>query len=193
MSWDIPKLRSIAVPAEKTQEEERELDELARLIASWVTFSMRMTGRNDGIKALADLGLTFPQIGALHILMFEGAMAVSTLTDKLGLSVSATSHLVQRLVEPDLVKRVAHESDRRQKVVSLSEKGRDLVAAMMKARLKEFRASVEHLKPELRHELKGLLRKIVDDLAEKSAALPRCGANFEGTNVPDSFKKRENE
>lgn len=148
-----------------------ELDELARLIASWVTFSMRMTRRNDGIKAMADLGLTFPQIGALHILTFEGAMAVSTLTDKLGLSLSATSHLVQRLVEAELVTRVEHESDRRQKVVSLSEKGRTLVGEMMKARLKEFRSSVEHVKPELRHELKDLLHRIVDDLAWRSAEM----------------------
>lgn len=170
--------------------EDPELDELARLIASWVTFSMRMTRRNDGLKAMADLGLTFPQIGALHILMFEGAMAVSTLTDKLALSVSATSHLVQRLVEAELVKRVEHEHDRRQKVVSLSDKGRELMGEMMKARLKEFRSSVEHVKPELRHELKDLLQRIVDDLAWRSAEMHTQqqaksfrGANLEGADL----------
>src|SRR5262245_48878418 len=77
---------------------ERELDQLAGLIASWVSFSMRMNRKNDTLKHMADLGLTFPQIGALHVLMFEGAMAVSALTEKLDLSVSAVSHLVQRLV-----------------------------------------------------------------------------------------------
>ena len=141
-----------------------ELDELARLIAAWVSSSMRMTRRNDGIKAMADLGLTFPQLGALHILLFEGAMAVTTLTEKLALSLSATSHLVQRLVEAELVTRVEHDSDRRQKVLSLSPKGHELMDTMMKARLKEFRSSVEHLKPQLRRELKDVLQKIVDDL-----------------------------
>ena len=52
--------------------------------------------------------------------------------------------------------RAEHASDRRQKVVSLSDAGRRLVEELMKARLKEFRASVEHVKPALRHELSRL-------------------------------------
>lgn len=155
----------------KPPEEERELNELAALIASWVSSSMRLNRKNDALKAMAELGLTFPQIGALHVLMFEGAMAVSALTDKLDLSVSAVSHLVQRLVEARLVKREEHDTDRRQKVVSLSDEGRALVERLMKARLKEFRASVEHVKPELRTELKAVLEKIVDDLSWRSAEL----------------------
>src|SRR5687767_4504545 len=122
------------VAKDHADDSERELDELARLIASWVSYTMRMSRRNHALKSLADLGLTFPQIGALHILMFEGAMAVSALTDKLELSVSATSHLVQRLVEAGLVKRAEHETDRRQKLVSLSDAGKKVVEDMMKAR-----------------------------------------------------------
>jgi uncharacterized protein YjbI with pentapeptide repeats len=165
------------------QRGEAELDELARLIAAWVSFSMRMNRRHEGLKAMADLGLTFPQIGALHILMFEGAMAVSALTDKLELSVSAVSHLVQRLVEAGLVKRAEHESDRRQKVVSLSDAGRRLVEELMKARLNEFRASVEHVKPELRKDLKAVLEKIVDDLAWKSADVACTRESHRGENL----------
>lgn len=152
-------------------EEDRELDELAGLIASWASFSMRMARKNEAFRQMADLGLTFPQIGALHVLMFEGAMAVSALTDKLSLSISAVSHLVQRLVEARLVKRAESDTDRRQKVVSLSDEGRALMERLLKARLKEFRASVEHLRPELRRELKAVLEKVVDDLAWRSAEM----------------------
>lgn len=167
----VEKAPGESAPDPQSEEEERELNQLAALIASWVSCSMRLNRKNDALKAMADLGLTFPQIGALHVLMFEGAMAVSVLTDKLDLSVSAVSHLVQRLVEARLVKREEHETDRRQKVVSLSDEGRELVERLMKARLKEFRASVEHVKPELRKELKTVLEKIVDDLSWRSAEM----------------------
>lgn len=184
-----PRAGAPAAPDAPDTDEERELNQLAALIASWVSFSMRLNRKNDALKAMAELGLTFPQIGALHVLMFEGAMAVSALTDKLDLSVSAVSHLVQRLVEAGLVKREEHETDRRQKVVSLSEEGRALVERLMKARLKEFRASVAHVKPELRKELKTVLEKIVDDMAWRSAEMqPHAGGRGPLGAQPRSFR-----
>lgn len=182
-------VEKVAEKAPPPDDEESELNELAALIASWVSFSMRLNRKNDALKAMSDLGLTFPQIGALHVLMFEGAMAVSALTDKLDLSISAVSHMVQRLVEARLVKREEHDTDRRQKVVSLSDDGRALVERLMKARLKEFRTSVEHVKPELRHELKAVLEKIVDDLSWRSAEMHQTtqaqaqGKSFRSANL----------
>lgn len=151
---------------------DRELDQLAALIAKWVGLSMRLNRGNHSVKAMADVGLTLPQIGALHVLMFEGPASVSSLQGRLELSLSATSHLVQRLVEAGLVGREEHPTDRRQKVVTLTKEGRRFVEEMLRARLKEFRASVEHLSPALRPELAAVLEKVVEDLAWKSAA---CG------------------
>lgn len=160
-------------------EAERELDRLASLIAKWVGLSMRLNRGNHGVKAMSDVGLTLPQIGALHVLMFEGPASVSSLQSRLELSLSATSHLVQRLVEAGLVRREEHPTDRRQKVVTLTQAGRRFVEEMLKARLKEFRASVEHLSPALRPELAAVLEKIVEDLAWKSAESVQCAESAE--------------
>src|SRR5688572_5453335 len=104
--------------------------------------AMRIGGNNHSVKAFAAAGLTIPQISAMYVLTFEGPTSVTTLTERLDLSLSATSHLVQRLVEAGLVRREEHSEDRRQKVLTLTPAGRRFVEQMMKARLTEFRASV---------------------------------------------------
>jgi DNA-binding MarR family transcriptional regulator len=132
--------------------------------------TMRINRGNHSVKAMAEAGLTLPQIGALHVLMFEGPTSVTTLTERLDLSLSATSHLVQRLVEAGLVSREEDPADRRQKVLSLTDAGRQTVEDLMQARRKEFRSSIEPLSPALRRDLHAVLTRIVAEMSAKAAA-----------------------
>src|SRR5207248_2564535 len=128
------------------------------------------------------------------------------LTEALGLSLSATSHLVQRLVEQELVTRVEDEADRRQKVIALTPAGKKMVEKMMQNRLDEMRASVRHLSDTVRSELVPVLKHVVEELSHTAAEAfqgkgPRGdwrafgsnlrgkdleGANLAGAVIPDA-------
>lgn len=147
-----------------------DLDELARLMATWIGLSMRAAKSTESLQVMSDLGLTVPQMAALHLLAFEGPRTVSELSERLELSLSATSSLVQRLFEQSLVTRAEAEHDRRMRRVDLSAQGRKLVERLMKARMKEMRSGVAYLSPRVRVELHGVLEKIIAELTERIQA-----------------------
>jgi DNA-binding MarR family transcriptional regulator len=141
-----------------------DIDNLTRRIAEWIGLSMKIKRGTDTVKVMHETGLTIPQLGSMHILFFEGPQSITDLTEKLGLSTSATSHLVQRLFEQGIVLREEDPADRRQKRISLSPSGKKLVERLMKARHREMRASVETLSPETREMLLRVLDRVVMEL-----------------------------
>lgn len=157
------------------------VDELVRIMMLWISVSMRLSRGNESVRAMADVGLTLPQIGALHVLQFAGPRSVSELTEELGLSLSATSHLVQRLVEMGLVLRQEDARDRRQKVLTLSAAGKKMGERLIKSRQQELRISVEHLTQPTRDRLFDILHTVVDEL---SAALPSAAPHPAGAREP---------
>ncbi|OGQ25349.1 MAG: hypothetical protein A2138_02300 [Deltaproteobacteria bacterium RBG_16_71_12] len=149
-----------------------DLDELTRLLMAWIGLSMRIShvgrgGVAESVRSMTDAGLTMAQIASLHVLMFEGAKSVGDLAAVLGLSMSATSSLVQRLVEQGLVSRTEGATDRRQKVVELAAAGRKLVERLLRARQRELRAGLEHIGPETRVDLQRVMRRIVEELSAR--------------------------
>lgn len=74
-----------------------------------------------------DSDLSRSQIGALMRLYNQGQCPVSTIGDELGITTPAASQLVERLVQLDLLERSEDPSDRRVKVVALSQTGRELL------------------------------------------------------------------
>ncbi len=72
-------------------------------------------------------GLSLPQWGALQLLRAKGPCSVSAIARHLGLSATATSHLVDRLVRMSLVDRSEDAADRRQKNVTLTDPGNALL------------------------------------------------------------------
>jgi DNA-binding MarR family transcriptional regulator len=161
-----------------------DVEELARLMMTWTGLSMKLQRGNAGAQAMAAAGFTLQQIVALHVLMFEGPSSVSHLTDRLGLSVSATSHLVQRLVEEGAVARVEDPADRRQKKVSLTASGRKVVERLMKQRMAEFKGSVQILSPALREDLIAVMQRVVMEMTAATAHL--CGTERRGAGAGSS-------
>lgn len=171
---------------------------IARLLHTWIGLSMKLAKGGAAMKEAAVAGMTVQQITAIHVLMFEGPCSITQLTERLGLSASATSHLVQRLVEQGVARRFEDETDRRSKLVSVTPEGKKFVERMMKARLEELKVSVSHLSSALRHELKPLLERVVDELswktgeqwARRASVKPRdyrhkhmCGSDFAGRDL----------
>lgn len=78
------------------------------------------------MSAMKQHGLSTPQIHALMYIFHAGECQVSDIGDLTDVSNAAASQLVERLVQQDLVDRREDPKDRRNKLVSLSEKGKEL-------------------------------------------------------------------
>lgn len=79
---------------------------------------------------LTELDLSFSQMTALHHLRATGATSVTQLSEGTLLSLPAASHLVERLVQRGLVQRDENPGNRREKVVSLTPAGQNVLDRM---------------------------------------------------------------
>ena len=96
---------------------------------------------------LGELRLGFTQLAALYVLSDTGSLAIADLAEAIGRSPSATSRLVDGLAGRALVERETDAADRRQRTVTLTRRGRLLVAVMDRARAAQFLAVVRPLPP----------------------------------------------
>jgi DNA-binding MarR family transcriptional regulator len=79
-------------------------------------------------------GLSMSQLGALFLVRRKGGCGVTDLGDDLGVTSSAASQMLERLVQQDLVLRSEDPSDRRVKKIILTDKGSRVARESMRAR-----------------------------------------------------------
>jgi DNA-binding MarR family transcriptional regulator len=115
-------------------------------------------------SALQELDLSMPQMGTLHFLNAEGAKSVSAIAQHLGLSLAATSHLIERLVQRELVSRSEDPSDRRHKRVALAEEGRQLINNINEHTSASLEEMLCHVPEELRERFDSVMEDLVDAL-----------------------------
>ncbi len=96
------------------------------------------------IAAIGETDLTLAQLAALALLADESHL-VSELADALGRSLSATSRLVEQLVQRRLVSRREASHDRRSRRVSIAARGRRLLDTLMARRAEAQLALVTEL------------------------------------------------
>jgi len=137
-----------------------------------------VVGRSiDGLHALLqELHLSLPQLVTLHFLRAEGTQSVSAIAHHLQLSLAATSHLVERLVQRGLLDRTEDPSDRRQKRVDLTDEGRALVGGIQAEAMASLDALLAAVPPDVRGRLDQDVREVLDllePLSAPSTATPR--------------------
>ena len=88
----------------------------------------------DMLHLMRRAELSMPQLATLMFLHRHGAASLGHIRDHLGLTLGATSHLVDRLVAAQLVSRVEDPQDRRHKQIALTDAGQALVADVKRAR-----------------------------------------------------------
>jgi DNA-binding MarR family transcriptional regulator len=96
-------------------------------------------------RMLGELGLSFTQVKALHVLREAGDVNVKDVSDRLGMSLPAMSRALDGLVQRGYVDRHESAKDRRAKLVRLLPAGRAAVDEIERARisaLEEFTASL---------------------------------------------------
>ena len=108
--------------------------------------------------------LTLAQARALRAIGEHADCTMSDLARRLGISLSAATGLVDRLVQNGVVERQGHPRDRRLVYLRLSRVGRRARAALIREKRRQMEAMLGHLSAEQ-------LNRIVDGLALLRAAL----------------------
>ncbi|MEB3222168.1 MAG: MarR family transcriptional regulator [Candidatus Sericytochromatia bacterium] len=106
--------------------------------------------------------LTMPQLYALDTIARLHRSKMSPLAERLGLSMGASSTLVDRLATRGLVQRDADAADRRAVYVSLSEKGQRLLEEARQARTELLHRVFAQLEPGVRATLATSLSALLE-------------------------------
>ncbi|MFW5880658.1 MAG: MarR family winged helix-turn-helix transcriptional regulator [Spirochaetota bacterium] len=75
-----------------------------------------------------EYGLTVPQLNVLWAVGASHRVPIGQVADRISLSGATVTSIVDRLEEHDLVKRERSTDDKRQVLISLTDKGRDVLA-----------------------------------------------------------------
>jgi DNA-binding MarR family transcriptional regulator len=144
-------------------------------------------------ESCAELDLTPAQFGVLYAVEENPEVEQIVVARMLGLDRSTTANVANRLISRELVRREGHASDRRRCSLTITGKGREVlarardIAAGAQARL------LEPLSPADRSRLLALLRQVMNAHAETSRVpfAPRIvAARDEGNGEPGSKTRR---
>lgn len=143
-----------------------------RRLAQLIGRFMEQVNRRGGGTTLAiihEAGLTLPQMVTMHILRARGTMDLGSITEGIRLTASSTSHLVDRLVERGYVDRWENPDDRRQKLLRLTDSGREVVDLIARSRADEMTAVMAELSPELQRQLADTFEIVLAQMEEERA------------------------
>jgi DNA-binding MarR family transcriptional regulator len=104
----------------------RETQAFSQIVRQWMDVFMHRSMRGWMYFAKST-GLSMPQFSILMQLHHKGACGMSQISEGYAITPAATSQLVDKLVQGGLIQRVEDPNDRRAKLLSLTDKGRDLV------------------------------------------------------------------
>ncbi|MYI06307.1 MAG: MarR family transcriptional regulator [Gemmatimonadetes bacterium] len=111
--------------------------------------------RLDRLSEWQDLDLTIPQAKTLFLLERQGPQRMGTIAGALGIAVSATTTVVDRLVERGLATRLSDPKDRRVVICELTEQGRQAADRFWTIGHERLRMLADHLQAE---QLTGLVQ-----------------------------------
>lgn len=108
-------------------------DPFVATLQEWMEIFMRRSMRGF-LGYIRESGLSMSQLGAMFQIQHRGSSGVSDLGGRLGVTSSAASQLLERLVQQGLVLRSEDPGDRRVKQLILTDKGRQVLRESVRAR-----------------------------------------------------------
>src|ERR1700730_11990123 len=109
---------------------------------------------------LEETGIDDTDFRILEVLLNKGPLPVNTIGPKVHLTPGSISTAVDRLVDRGLVSRVESPKDRRVRVVSLTTKGKELIAPIFRKHAAEIRRVFADANPKELRALEATLKKI---------------------------------
>lgn len=89
--------------------------------------------------------LSFSQVAALHIIDQSQEISIQDISQRLNLSLSATSRLIDDLVKTDFLDRIEDPTNRRSKIVTLTKLGKDFLNKLSMERVKIVKTTANSL------------------------------------------------
>jgi DNA-binding MarR family transcriptional regulator len=108
-------------------------DPFVVVLQQWIEVSMQRSMHNF-LSYARESGLSMSQLGALFQVYRIGCSGVTDLGDDLGVTSSAASQLLDRLVQYGLIRRTEDPGDRRAKRILLTDKGLRVIQESIRAR-----------------------------------------------------------
>src|ERR1700753_3992644 len=105
------------------------------------------------VAGIEDTGLGLSDFGVLELLLHKGPLPVNAMGPMVDLTPGSISVAVDRLVTKGLVSRVESAEDRRVRIVTLTPRGKDLIASAFRKHSGQMKRVFSQLSPE---ELRGL-------------------------------------
>ena len=109
---------------------------------------------------LEETGLDDTDFRILEALLNKGPLPVNTIGPKVNLTPGSISVAVDRLLDRGLVSRVESHQDRRVRVVSLTPKGKEVIAPVFRKHAVEIRKMFADASPKEVRSLETILKKI---------------------------------
>ena len=109
---------------------------------------------------LEETGIDDTDFRILEALLNKGPLPVNTIGPKVFLTPGSISVAVDRLVDKGLVSRVESPLDRRVRVVSLTSKGKELIAPVFRKHAAEIRKIFAEANPKELRSLEAILKKV---------------------------------
>ncbi len=125
-------------------------------IQAWMDIFMHRSMRGWWRYAKST-GLSMPQFSILMQLHHKGPCGMSGISEGYDITPAATSQLVDKLVQSGLIQRVEDPSDRRAKLLSLTDRGREFVQKGMEERYRWVDELAEKLTAEERTQISNAL------------------------------------
>ena len=110
---------------------------ITKALQEWSEVFMHRSGR-EFRQFMGRSGLSFSQVNVLMRLFHGSKCGVSGIGEEMGVSNAAASQAVERLVQMGLIERSEDPDDRRHKRLTLTPKGRTLIASGIEDRIAWF-------------------------------------------------------
>lgn len=128
-------------------------DSVDAITDALLTASRLLVAMSARSIALVDETITIPQFRTLVLLSARDAINLATLAGLLDVAPSTTGRMVDRLVTAGLIDRQPHPDSRRELVITLTSRGRDVVGAVTAHRRDEIAQVAARMPARERHGL----------------------------------------
>ena len=140
----------------------RSVEDLCELLMGSL-HEIQRHGAGDSLAIMNATGLTLAQIITLYLLQSRSSCTIKEISESTRLSPGATSHLVSRLYKKKLVYRTEDKTDRRNKQISLSNLGIEVLSRLIRARKEGFTKALELLSNKTRSSLGLALALVIEE------------------------------
>ncbi len=134
--------------------------ELANLIKEFYAL-IAHSGEHRTLSIMYESELTLPQVFTIHFVSKCGKCSISSISEKIGLSLGATSHLVDRLVKRGFLIREENPEDRRIKIITITEKGNEFLLRLNESKTSDIISSIVMFDSESIDKLIEVLKNVI--------------------------------